>query len=879
MASDGSGLSSDPSSTATAHFGQRAPDNARAGAGSGGPAAAPAVPEPGVADEVHDIGSAGPDTSEVVELTAVALAYAPLRTRSASSTRASPASQRSASQRGRGVGDVDTSPPHHVRVGTTPGGSPASRTTAGGAGPVSPHHRLPDPSQASLTRDGGGGPLLDPYGADPNTYRDGVQSKSPNPPTGDTPVTTGSSGSSLGPSASARDELSEAAVATTGTTSTPPMLPTPSGPPMTPKPIQATDTSTSSLSSWVQVPAAGGLAGGGDAPRNAEQRMEWELEKMKREANENVPAEPVAKRTKSPAMRNIGSVPLGVGVPLNPSAPPLPPPPPRETQSYHEAIQHFDSGPSMTKAPPQVPLALSTSQSSASKTSYEELYQALETANKAKDEQIGVLKESKKDLETMAAASANAAAAASSHAAAVVASAQQQAQAAAAASSHAAAAEASARQQTQQVLTGAARTESELAAGELRVEELEKRLLTQTQLGTHMATRYAGLKAEYETVLQQVEMAKMEIFRLSHNPPTCPECPRKQELIDRNAIQLQANSVEITGLRGRVEVLASAAHSWEEKYNREVAMNAQLSQEVTETRVNVTRLTHRGDELTESLRISQASLADASTKTTALQARVGEAEALAARASAEVAVYASLPSDVTTLQTRCMEQHHKAQTVVDNLIESKRAIAVQLSEVQSYAQGIQNSVMQKDDAINMMSDKNASLAAEITAAKQKATEDAQRVAELTSDRDAYRQKCIVAAAGPPTDLLHPDVREVVKARCAEVLRATADRYAGQLVEAEREWQGRIQDKENTIEELQNIVNNNLAAMAGGADNLADNNGPSVEEIHEADWSDPTLLDGLAAELGLDLPPIVNLPPAASSSGNRAGGGQGPQPPR
>ena len=87
---------------------------------------------------------------------------------------------------------------------------------------------------------------------------------------------------------------------------------------MTAKPIQATDTSTSSLSSWVQVPAAGGLAGGGDAPRNAEQRMEWELEKMKREANENVPAEPVAKRTKSPAMRSIGSVPLGVGVPLNP---------------------------------------------------------------------------------------------------------------------------------------------------------------------------------------------------------------------------------------------------------------------------------------------------------------------------------------------------------------------------------------------------------------------------------------------------------------------------------------------------------------------------------------------------------------------------------
>ena len=215
-------------------------------------------------------------------------------------------------------------------------------------------------------------------------------------------------------------------------------------------------------------------------------------------------------------------MPLGVGVPLNPSAPPLPLPAPADTQSFDHAIQHFDSGPSMTKDPPRVPLALPASQSSASRTSYEELYKALDAANKVKDKQIGVLMDSKKDLETMAAASANAATAVSSRAAAEVASAQQQAQAAAAASSHAAAAEASARQQTQQVLTGAARIESELAAAELRVEELERRLATQTQLGTHMATRYAALKAEYETVLQQVETAKMEIFRLSHNPPTCP---------------------------------------------------------------------------------------------------------------------------------------------------------------------------------------------------------------------------------------------------------------------------------------------------------------------------------------------------------------------
>ena len=135
MASDGSTLSSDPSSTGTAHFGQRAPDNARAGAGGGGPAAAPAVPEAGVADEVQvpDIGPAGPDTLQVVELAVlsagVSADYAPQRTRSVSSTRASPASQRSASQRGRsGVGDVVTTPLHNVlralhkivRVGLSP---------------------------------------------------------------------------------------------------------------------------------------------------------------------------------------------------------------------------------------------------------------------------------------------------------------------------------------------------------------------------------------------------------------------------------------------------------------------------------------------------------------------------------------------------------------------------------------------------------------------------------------------------------------------------------------------------------------------------------------------------------------------------------------
>ena len=168
MASEeGSGLSSDPSSTGTAHFGQRAHDRVQAGAGGGAPAAAPAAPENRGADEANNIDPAEPDNTQLIELATASISYAPQRNRSASSTRAAPASLRSASQRGRGVGSVDPHP-HHVREGTTPGGSPANRTTAGGAGPVPPQCRLPDPSQASLTREnGGGGPLVDPCGGKP----------------------------------------------------------------------------------------------------------------------------------------------------------------------------------------------------------------------------------------------------------------------------------------------------------------------------------------------------------------------------------------------------------------------------------------------------------------------------------------------------------------------------------------------------------------------------------------------------------------------------------------------------------------------------------------------------------------------------------------
>ena len=143
------------------------------------------------------------------------------------------------------------------------------------------------------------------------------------------------------------------------------------------------------------------------------------------------------------------------------------------------------------------------------------------------------------------------------------------------------------------------------------------------------------------------------------------------------------------------------------------------------------------------------------------------------------------------------------------------------------------------------------------------------------------RNAMIIVTGVFPELPHPVASEIqaeVRARCAEVMRATADRYMKQQAEADKTWRDKVHEMEETVAELQRIINNNLTAMAGGADNSADNSGPTVEEVHDADWDDPNLLDGLAAELGLNLPPVTNLPPADSSSGNRAGGGQGQQQP-
>ena len=168
------------------------------------------------------------------------------------------------------------------------------------------------------------------------------------------------------------------------------------------------------------------------------------------------------------------------------------------------------------------------------------------------------------------------------------------------------------------------------------------------------------------------------------------------------------------------------------------------------------------------------------------------------------------------LQAEIIEQCRQAQAVIEKFIDDRRAIAVQLSENQAYAAGLQNTVMQKDEAINLMSDKHASLAAEVATARQKAIEDAQSIVELKSDRDEHRLQCLRIASGPPVGLQHPDVAEMVRNRCAELLRASAERYAGQLAEAEKLWQAKIQEQATMIESLQDLVNNSWSDMAQGA---------------------------------------------------------------
>ena len=96
-----------------------------------------------------------------------------------------------------------------------------------------------------------------------------------------------------------------------------------------------------------------------------------------------------------------------------------------------------------------------------------------------------------------------------------------------------------------------------------------------------------------ETV-QELEMANAEIIRLGQSPPSCLACPRRQELLDKALAQLQANAAEIVALRGQIENLAAAASNLEARLNQEIAKHSQLSQQVTEAGVSITRLTHQG---------------------------------------------------------------------------------------------------------------------------------------------------------------------------------------------------------------------------------------------------------------------------------------------
>ena len=432
--------------------------------------------------------------------------------------------------------------------------------------------------------------------------------------------------------------------------------------------------------------------------------------------------------------------------------------------------------------------------------------------NKAKDERIGVLEESKRDLDRQAAVAANVAAAASSHAATV---------------------ETTARAATQQVLTGHARVESELAAAERRVEELERQRGDFQQLAAHMNQRCQEMKTEYEKVVQQLGLANAK----GQNPSSCPECPRKQLAIEQSAVQIQTLSTEIAGLRGRLGILSAAVSSWEEKYNVEISQNAQLSREAADARNAVTRLTRQRDETAESLNLSQASLAEATAKVTTLQSRLGDAEARAARAAAEVMVYKDLPENVSALQQRFVDQRQQAQAVVDHLSESKNALAVQLTELQTYAQSLNNSITEKDGVINNVSNHNSSLVAELAAMKQKVAEDAQRITELASERDDLHRRCAGFAAGPVAD------PATVEARCADVLRSTADRYNAVIAERDKAWEIQMLELMSKTDYLEQIINHNMDAMAGGADP----NGPSVEEVHENDWSGPAFLDGFGGQ--------------------------------
>ena len=119
---------------------------------------------------------------------------------------------------------------------------------------------------------------------------------------------------------------------------------------------------------------------------------------------------------------------------------------------------------------------------------------------------------------------------------------------------------------------------------------------------------------------------------------------------------------------------------------------------------------------------------------------------------------------------------------------------------------------------------------------------------MTEESDDYKGRCVTMVS---TDPGHQwSSADQVKEKRANVIRCTAARYQGQI---------------DALNEKVKELNNNIAVLQGyiaKSSSTVQEAQASIEDVYMGDWNDASLVDDLAREFGLELPPITVAPSAA-----------------
>ena len=193
----------------------------------------------------------------------------------------------------------------------------------------------------------------------------------------------------------------------------------------------------------------------------------------------------------------------------------------------------------------------------------------------------------------------------------------------------------------------------------------------------------------------------------------------------------------------------------------------------------------------------------------------------------ERAALSSLPADVTTLQASIIENKVKFEHLVGRLMNDKFAEATRADNAEAYGRKLYDEGSKLQGHLSAAQNNIKDQVAKINGLELEVT-------SLTTERDDYKGRCAnMAAAAPSAQWV--SIGDA-KAKYAEILKQTASRYTGELSARD----AKVNELEQTVAELRQIIKDSLAD-----EQPQDQQGPTIEEVHDADWIGSPLLDDLS----------------------------------